>query len=616
MFVLGTAGHIDHGKSVLVRALTGIDPDRLPEEKERGMTIDLGFAWIALPSGREVSIVDVPGHERFVKNMLAGVGGIDMALLVIAADEGVMPQTREHLAILNLLQVKRGIIVITKRDLVDEEWLELVTLDVGESVRGTTLADAPIHAVSGLTGEGLPSLLDTIDQVLDDTPPKKDIGRPRLPIDRIFTITGFGTVVTGTLIDGQLHAGQELSILPPRLKTKVRGLQTHKKRTDTVSPGARVAVNLTSLTTQDLRRGYVATPPDWLTPTRAMDVKLRLLESVPRPLRHNATTTFHTGSSETMAKVRLLDRQVLEPGETGWAQVVLSEPVAVVKGDFYILRSTRDTLGGGEVVAVHAKRHRRFQTGMLESLSVMERGASQEVVLSTLEQKQPVKLEELATRCNLSVTEVDQVIKSLVQEEQAVALGGSDAYTLVMTAKGWEDLATQTVQSYHRRFPLRQGMPKEELRNKLKIPSQAFSPALDRLVRQGTLVDETTSVRLLSHGVQLTKEQQAAIDAFVNSITENPYSPPSDLLPDPQLLELLIERHQVVRVSDNVVFLTQAYEEIVKRIVERLESVGSIDVAGVKDLFNMSRKYAIALLEHLDTRKITRRVGDERVLFS
>jgi selenocysteine-specific elongation factor len=317
-----------------------------------------------------------------------------------------------------------------------------------------------------------------------------------------------------------------------------------------------------------------------------------------------------------MAKVRLLDRQVLEPGETGWAQVVLSEPVAVVKGDFYILRSTRDTLGGGEVVAVHAKRHRRFQTGMLESLSVMERGASQEVVLSTLEQKQPVKLEELATRCNLSVTEVDQVIKSLVQEEQAVALGGSDAYTLVMTAKGWEDLATQTVQSYHRRFPLRQGMPKEELRNKLKIPSQAFSPALDRLVRQGTLVDETTSVRLLSHGVQLTKEQQAAIDAFVNSITENPYSPPSDLLPDPQLLELLIERHQVVRVSDNVVFLTQAYEEIVKRIVERLESVGSIDVAGVKDLFNMSRKYAIALLEHLDTRKITRRVGDERVLFS
>jgi len=309
MFVLGTAGHIDHGKSVLVQALTGIDPDRLREEKERGMTIDLGFAWLKLPSGREVGIVDVPGHERFIKNMLAGVGGIDLALLIVAANEGVMPQTKEHLAILDLLGVKRGTVVITKKDLVDEEWLSLVTMEVEELIKPTTLSEAPIVTISALTGEGLPSLISAIDELLSSTEPRRDIGRPRLSIDRVFTISGSGTVVTGTLIDGSLSRGQEVEILPPSLKTRLRGLQTHKARIDTASPGSRVATNLTGVATLQLKRGDVLTNPGWLVPTTMLDAKLRLLPYLRRPLRHNATVSFHTGTAEAMAKVRMLDKE-------------------------------------------------------------------------------------------------------------------------------------------------------------------------------------------------------------------------------------------------------------------------------------------------------------------
>lgn len=616
MFVIGTAGHIDHGKSVLVHALTGIDPDRLPEEKERGMTIDLGFAWLTLPSGREVSIVDVPGHERFVKNMLAGVGGIDMALLVIAADEGVMPQTREHLAILDLLHVTQGIAVVTKKDLVDKEWLELVALDVKEVINGTTLADAPIHAVSGMTGEGLPDLLASIDHVLGSTPPKKDLGRARLPIDRVFTVAGFGTVVTGTLIDGQLSMGQELEILPPKLKTRIRGLQTHKRKTDAVFPGSRVAVNLAGLTVQEIGRGYVATTPGWLKPTKAVDVSVRLLPSVPRPLRHNSTITFHTGSSEVIGKVRLLDRETLEPGETGWAQIVLTDPVAVAKGDLFIIRSSQDTLGGGEIIALHAKRHRRFHPSTLESLSLMEKGGAQDIILSTLEQKQPIELGELLTRCNLPMEEAEAALEALTSDKQVVSLGGTASRTLLMSAQGWEQLVKQTVQNYHSRFPLRQGMPKEELRNRLKIPPQPFLSALDQLVQKGAVADERTSVRIPSHKVQLTKEQQAAIDIFIRSLAQNPYSPPSDFLPESPLLDVLIERNEVVKVSDNVVFAAPTYNEIVERVVSHIKTHGKINVGELKDLFNMSRKYAIALLEHMDAQKVTRRTGDDRILYS
>ncbi|MCY3639204.1 MAG: selenocysteine-specific translation elongation factor, partial [Chloroflexi bacterium] len=311
MYVIGTAGHVDHGKSTLVEALTGIDPDRLREEKERGMTIDLGFAWLQLPSGNETSIVDVPGHERFVNNMLAGVGGIDLALLVVAADESVMPQTREHLAILDLLRVERGLVAVTKRDLVDEDWLELVIADVEDTLKGTMLESAAIYPVSAMTGEGLPELIAAIDAMLDDTPPKRDVGRPRLPIDRAFTISGFGTVVTGTLIDGKISTGQDVELVVAGKSTRIRGLQTHKKGQTEAQPGTRVAANIINISQDEVARGEVLTTEGWMRPTDAMDVRLRVIPDAPHALRHNMYITVHTGSSEVVGRLRLPERDVL-----------------------------------------------------------------------------------------------------------------------------------------------------------------------------------------------------------------------------------------------------------------------------------------------------------------
>ena len=347
MHVIGTAGHVDHGKSTLVHALTGIDPDRLQEEKDRGLTIDLGFAWMPLSDGGEVSIVDVPGHERFVNNMLAGVGGIDLALLVVAADESVMPQTREHLAILDLSERQsrprgrhearsRGRRVAGARDVAE----------VQDVLDGTTLEGVPIIPVSATTGDGLPELTATVEALLQDTRARKDLGRPRLALDRAFTMSGFGTVVTGTLVDGTLSVGQEVEVLPQRLSSRIRGLQSHKRKLDTVPPGTRVAANLVGLSQDELQRGDVLTAPGWLTPTDAVDVHLRVIEDVPRPLRHNMLLTVHTGSSEALARLRLLERQRAEPGESVWAQLKFETPVAVVKDDFFVVRSNRATLGG------------------------------------------------------------------------------------------------------------------------------------------------------------------------------------------------------------------------------------------------------------------------------
>jgi len=613
-FVLGTAGHVDHGKSVLVEALTGIDPDRLPEEKERGMTIDLGFAWLNLPSGREVGIVDVPGHERFIKNMLAGVGGIDLALLVVAADEGIMPQTREHLAILDLLRVERGIVVITKKDLVDDELLELVTLEVSEVLSGTTLAQAPVMAVSALTGEGLPELISAIDQVLDSTTPKKDIGRPRLPIDRVFTIAGFGTVVTGTLIDGKLSRGQEVEILPPAVKARIRGLQTHKRKIDVASPGSRVAVNLAAVATSELKRGDVVTSLGWLPPTRALDVKLRLLASAPRPLVHNATVTLHHGAAEVQAKVRLLDRDKIEPGETTWAQFLLTDPIIAAKDDLFIIRSPKETLGGGQIVDPRAKRHPRFRPDIIERLATRERGTAEQIILAMIREEEPLELTRLLALSNLPRSEVEEAVKALVAQGKIMALGDRG---LLFSAQGWQKLARQAklaVQSYHQQFPLRHGLPKEELRAKLKVPAKFFACALEQLLHEGTLVEAGPVVHLPGHQVQPTAEQQAAADAFIERLERNPYSPPSEPLPDPDLLNLLIEQRRVVKVSDEVIFAASAYDRMVEGVVAHIKSKGKITVAEVRDLFRTSRKYALALMEYLDRQRITRRIGDERVL--
>jgi selenocysteine-specific elongation factor len=615
MFVLGTAGHIDHGKSVLVHALTGIDPDRLREEKERGMTIDLGFAWLKLPSGQEVGVVDVPGHERFVKNMLAGVGGIDLALLIVAANEGVMPQTKEHLAILDLLGVRRGIIVITKKDLVDEELLTLVRMDIEEQVAGTVMSGVPILAVSAITGEGIPELIAAIDKLLSTTEPKRDLGRPRLPVDRIFTISGSGTVVTGTLIDGELAVGQEVEIAPTALKSRLRGLQTHKSKIDRASPGSRVAANLVGINTSQLHRGDIVTRPGWLKSTKMVTVKLRLIGYLQRPLRHGATVSFHTGAAETMAKVRLLEGDFVQPGGSTWAQLSLERPVAVVKSDRYIIRSTTDTLGGGEIIDAHARRLRRLRDDVISNLKAREEGTAEDVILALLEARQNLEPSNLISQSNFSADEIGTALESLVQKGQIIRIEDGKN-NLLLSLNGWERLlekVSSMLEEYHRKFPIRSGIPRIELGSRLKIGNYG-SAVIDILIKHGTVIEENGYIHLPSHKIQLTPSQQAKVDGFLESLARNPYAPPGQLIPDADLLNMLVGQGKVVKVDDGIVFATSAYNEMVSEITSYIKSNGKVSLGQVRDMFGTSRKYAQALLEYLDRQKITRRVGDDRIL--
>ncbi len=619
MYVVGTAGHVDHGKSTLVKALTGIDPDRLREEKERGMTIDLGFAWLRLPSGHEVSVIDVPGHERFVNNMLAGVGGIDMAVLVVAADESVMPQTREHLAILDLLQVRRGLVAITKKDLVDEDWLDLVKADIEDVLKGTVLEGVPMVAVSALTGEGLADLVAAIDRLLQETPPRKDLGRPRLPIDRSFTISGFGTVVTGTLIDGRLGVGQEVELVLSGKSARVRGLQSHRQKVEQVMPGTRVAANLIGVSHEEISRGEVLTTAGWLRPTLAMDVHLRVIPGAPHPVRHNMFVRLHTGSSETLARVRLLEGQVAEPGASTWAQLALQAPLAVVKGDYFVIRSSQTTLGGGNVVDPHPRRHKRMYLPIIERLAVMERGSDREVLLKTIEAAEGSEFQDLVNQANLEPQVARAELKAMAAERLVVTLGqrtnGVGSY--VYTAAGWQSVserARRALEAYHKQFPLRKGAPKEELRSRLGMTPQVFNNALPKLQEDGVIVEEGALVRLPGHQPRLSEAQQRAVQDYLRLLDSDPYSPPTDSPIDGEVLNLLVDEGKVVKVSETVVFSASAYREMVDKITAYIKEHGQVAVGDVRDMFNTSRKYALALLDYLDHQRITRRVGDVRVL--
>lgn len=619
MYVIGTAGHVDHGKSTLVEALTGIDPDRLREEKERGMTIDLGFAWLQLPSGNETSIVDVPGHERFVNNMLAGVGGIDLALLVVAADESVMPQTREHLAILDLLRVERGLVAVTKRDLVDDDWLELVIADVEETLEGTVLERAEIYPVSAMNGEGLSELIGAIDSMLDDTPPKRDVGRPRLPIDRAFTISGFGTVVTGTLIDGKIETGQDVTLVVAGKSTRIRGLQTHKKGQTEAQPGTRVAANIINVSQDEVARGEVLTTEGWLRPTDAIDVRLRVITDAPHALRHNMYITVHTGSSEVVGRLRLLERDTLEPGESGWAQIKLESPLAVVKGDYYVIRSNRTTLGGGNIVETHARRHRRRDAQTIERLAMMELGSTQDVLLKTIETSEPSEFEELINRANMDADTVKSELEAMAGDNLIMPLGSASIGrgSVLFTAGGWNGVvekSQQALEAYYRQFPLRRGAPKEELRSRLGMTAQVFNLAFTRLQQQEVVEEDGALARLPGYEPTLSHEQNEQVNAYIRTLESEPFSPPTDAPPDDEVLNLLDEQGRVVRVSETVVYSAEAYERVVDIISEYIRENGEISVANVRDVLGTSRKYALALMDYMDHKRITRRVGDARVL--
>ncbi len=641
MRVIGTAGHVDHGKSALVLALTGIDPDRLEEEKARGLTIDLGFAWLTLPNGDPVGIVDVPGHKDFIENMLAGVGGIDATLFVVAADEGVMPQTREHLAILDLLEIDQGVVAVTKVDLAESEaWTELVVDDLRETLTGTTLEDAPIVRTSARTGQGLDELLVALEDVLDQTAPRFDEGEPRLPIDRVFTVSGFGTVVTGTLSDGYLEVGQEVEIQPSELKARVRGLQTHQEAIERAVPGSRVAINLSGVDKDDLTRGDVVTTPNWLHATTLVDVKMRYLPEIlwpnlgryaQRPLRHNTELKLYSGASEVMARVRLLGQEVLSPGQVGWLQLELRDPVALVKGDRFILRlpSPPTTVGGGTVVDPHpGRKHRRFRTQVVKRLETLAEGSSAEILLQILERRGPISAAELLSDSRLD-DDARAALKQLVDEGKALilseeeregeqAIGGDER---VVTRRWWgmeQERLEDELADYHQRFPLRKGMPREALRSGLQLEPEIFDAVLTYASQQGWLADEGATVRLASHTIRFTAEQERQVDELLTRFYRQPYTPPSVkesiAAVGEEILNVLVDRGELMQVSDDVLFASDTYKEMVEQIKDYIARRGSITLAETRDMFDSSRKYAQALLEHLDEVGVTKRVGDKRIL--
>jgi len=638
MHVIGTAGHVDHGKSTLVLALTGINPDRLKEEQARAMTIDLGFAWMTLPNGERVGIVDVPGHIDFIENMLAGVGGIDAALLVIAADEGVMPQTREHLAILDLLAVPTGVIALSKADLVSEpEWLELVQEDIRQVVQNTCLATAPIVPVSARTGQGLDLLIETLTEILAAVPPRRDLGRPRLPIDRAFNLPGFGAIVTGTLSDGVLEIGQEVAIYPGRegepLKARVRGLQTYHEKTERAFPGSRVAVNLAGVRLEDLARGMVLASPGSLIPSTLIDVRLRVLKDAPFPLRHNQEVAFFTGAAEVMARTRLLDSEALAPGAEGWVQLHLKAPVAMRPGDHFIVRlpSPSVTMGGGVIVDVVPRRWRRFRAEVIRRLETLAHGAPADQLLQALAAIEPTSLADLRARSQLPAELVEPALAELIDEGQIMALAGGlpapdNNDQLVISASGWRSLSArliEIVEDYHRRYPLRPGIPRQELKGRLEgnrasFTGRAFNEIMARAAAEGIIEEENALVRRAGFRVMLSPDQERSALTLLAAFERQPATPPSvaDAIASvgSEVFQALLDQGRLVKVSDEVAFAPAAYAQMVAQIREFLAREGSITVAQARDLLQTSRKYALALLEHLDAQRVTRRVGDARVL--
>jgi selenocysteine-specific elongation factor len=646
MRVIGTAGHVDHGKSTLVQALTGTHPDRLKEEREREMTIDLGFAWMTLPpssdlpGGEEVGIVDVPGHRDFIENMLAGVGGIDAALFVVAADEGVMPQTREHLAILDILQIGAGVVALTKMDMVpDADWLELVSEDIRQVLGNTVLANAPIIPVSARTGHGIPQLKQALAACLAGRPPRQDLGRPRLPVDRVFTVAGFGTVVTGTLVDGSFQIGDELEILGAarqELRGRVRGLQSHKKKETQAVPGSRTAINISGVNVEDLQRGCVIAHPGDYTVSRRLDVRFRLLPDASQALEHNTTVKMFIGATERVARIRLLGVEKLLPAEESWLQLELDAPVVAVRGDRYILRrpSPGETLGGGIVVDHHpARRHKRFSQEVLERLEALTRGTPGEMLLQALNSVGAASLQEVIGRANLAEDAASAGIQELRQAGLLVAVetdlldqahepGQPVARNVLVASRpywnGQIERVVREVTAYHQQFPLRKGMPKEELKSRLKLAPRLYNQVLRWVTAQGRLRELGPLLLMPDFVIQFTPAQQRQVDALLQRFFASPYAPPTwkecvaEIGED--LVTALVDTGVLVHIPPDVLFRTPDYQAMVQSLREMISSSGPVTAAQVRDRFNTSRRYVLAFLEHLDAAGITVRAGDFRHL--
>ena len=627
--ILGTAGHIDHGKTSLIKALTDIDTDRLKEEKERGITIELGFAHLTLPSGQLLGIVDVPGHEKFVKNMVAGATGIDLVALVIAADEGVMPQTREHLEICQLLDIKSGLVVLTKKDMVEPDWLELVREDVTDYLSGTFLEDAPIMAVSSLTGEGMEDLLKAIDVLVGEIP-ERDIGNFfRLPIDRVFTMRGFGTVVTGTTISGLINTGDEVTVYPTGLTFRIRGIQVHNLDTSQVRAGLRTAINLQGAEKAQLQRGNIVAAKNSLRPTYMVDVQLNLLPTFPRKLKNRAKARFHTGTSEIISTVVLLDRDELEKGENCYAQIRLDQPTALLQGDRFILRSYSPvrTIGGGKILNPLPEKIRGSNKVLLSELELLDSGDFKEKteLFIRMGRLRGREFGEIQFLTNSGKKKLDEALKELSAQKKIIRY---DKENGIYIHEEYFQKAKQEIISvlkkYHSDFPLKSGLLKEELRSRTagSRNQKLFNYLITQLANDNVIVQEKELIRLTEHRVTLARNEEKIRNQIEEAYRKGGLQPPyfkeiKNQFPGKagqDVLEVMIKDGVLIKVKEDLFFHRDSMTDLQNRLVRFLKENGEINTPQFKEMTGASRKYTIPILEYFDRSQITVRVGDNRVL--
>jgi len=629
--ILGTAGHIDHGKTTLIKALTGVDCDRLKEEKARGITIELGFTSLTLPGEQKVGIIDVPGHEKFVKNMVAGVGGIDGVMLVIAADEGVMPQTKEHLDICNLLSIRSGIIALTKSDLVDEEWLELVKEDVSGLVHGSFLEKAPIIPVSSATGSGIPDLLRSLEHLVAHISERPSSGIVRLPIDRVFTMKGFGTVLTGTLLAGKIAVGDEVEILPEKLKAKLRGIQLHNSPVDHTTAGQRTALNLQGIEKACVTRGDVICLPDTLTPTQKVVARFDLLKSAPRALKNRARVRFHSGTSEIMSRVVLLTADELQPGQNGYIQLLLESPAVLMPHDRYVIRSYSpvETIGGGEILDNRPPKHKRLADETRKRLETLKAWDATEVLLLFCREAGPAGLDRarIQSRMGMDPDKFHALTDKLLSSGAVVAFAKDPLHiTLPAVVEGIKSAVTAHLKAYHARNPLKPGMVKEELRTKLHrdTDQRLYGYVIDRLVKKGTIKITNEFLSLPEHKPVLRDSQKGLKEKMLSLYKKGGKFPPTrkELVEKLNIHEkeaagilgLLVRENTLVKLNEDIYYEALSLTRLVGEITDHAERHGELTIQSVKEQTGLTRKFLIPLFEYMDRSKITLRKGDKRVL--
>jgi len=629
--ILGTAGHIDHGKTTLIKALTGVDCDRLKEEKQRGITIELGFTSLRLPGGQQAGIIDVPGHEKFVKNMVAGVGGIDALMMVIAADEGVMPQTREHLDICRILSISSGLIVLTKTDMVDEEWIEMVTEDIREYVAGTFLEGAPIVPVSSATGTGIDSLLAELERLVADIAERPDAGLFRLPVDRVFSMKGFGTVVTGTILAGKVGAGEEVEVLPEKTRARVRGIQIHNASSDSATAGMRTALNFQGVEKSALQRGDVITLPGTIAPTRTALARLDHLRSAPRPLKNRARVRFHAGTSEILCRIVLLNRDELQPGQADFVKIVFESPAVLLPHDRYVLRSYSPvtTIGGGEVLDNQPPKLHRFSEITGRRCDILQSGDEQAALLLYCREAGPrgIDLAQIQARCGIESNRLAALVDSLRSAGTIVAFSKNPVcLTLPEVISAVENGIRAQLKDHHARNPLKPGMLREELRGGLPPATnqRLYAHVTERLIKKGAITMTREFLALPEHKPVLQDGQRALRHRIVKLYTDAGRTPPSrkELVETLRIqdreaaaiLDLLVREAALVKLSEDIFYESGALRDIVQKTVSHMQETGELTIKGFKELTGLSRKFMIPLFEYLDRTKVTLRMGDKRVL--